>query len=338
MMASVIMPMLNEERNVLPAYEKIRDVMDSSGCTWELICVDDGSTDSTFEKTAQLSAQDRRVNGLRLSRNFGFHAALTAGLSVCRGDFAFSVGADVQEPLDQIPEFIQKWNEGYEVVWGIRSSRQDPLFTRIFSSLFYSLLTRVGRVRWLPKHASFVVIDRKVIDAIATFPERNRIVWALIGWMGFRQTQIRCAFGARERGTSRWTMGKRIVLAIDAFTSLSFVPIRTVSLFGVVIAILSFLYGIGVVVNSLVAGASVEGWPTLIAAVLFLGGLQLLMIGLLGEYIWRGLSESRGRPLYIVAERLGPRSTEGDGRDGTASYAPSRVEQRTGPGDVDSSP
>ncbi len=303
--ASIIMPMLNEEENILPAYKRIQELMQKLGYSWELICIDDGSTDLTYEKTKSLAVSDQRVRVIRMSRNFGPHACITAGLKVCQGDFAFSVGADLQEPIDQLPEFIKKWKEGYSVLWGVRSSRKDPWLTRIFAAIFHGLFGWLGNLSTLPKQAAFVFMDRKVINAILRLPERNRMVWGMVAWLGFRQTQILCPFGNRERGASRWTLAKRVQLAIDTFTSFSFMPIRLVSAMGILISFLSFLYGLVIMVGVILGMIHVQGWATLMITILFLSGLQLIVTGMIGEYTWRALDEVRGRPLYVVSETSG---------------------------------
>ncbi|OGC04155.1 hypothetical protein A2276_06040 [candidate division WOR-1 bacterium RIFOXYA12_FULL_43_27] len=303
--ASVIMPMLNEEDNIIPAYERIRDLMDKLGYSWELICIDDGSMDSTYEKTKNIANSDQRVRVIRMSRNFGPHACLTSGLKVSQGNFAFAVGADLQEPIDQLPEFIKKWGEGYELIWGVRSSRKDPLLTSIFAGIFHKLFDWIGSLDALPKQVAFAFMDRKVINAILKLPERNRMVWGMLAWLGFRQTQIPCSFGLRERGKSRWTLAKRIQLAIDTFTSFSFMPIRIVSAMGILISFLSFLYGLFIIVGVALGWIQVQGWATLMITILFLSGLQLVVTGMIGEYTWRALDEARGRPLYVVSETFG---------------------------------
>ncbi len=305
MMFSIIMPMFNEEENVFPAYTKISAIMEKFGYPWELICIDDGSSDSTFEKITELACKDKQVKAIQFSRNFGAHAALTAGLKQSQGDVAFLVGADIQEPLELLPEFVKKWQEGFHVVWGVHSSREDPLITKLFSNVFHNLFYYGGMLKKLPKNASFLFMDRKVIDTLELFPERNRIVWGIIAWMGFRQAEILCPIGKRERGKSKWTFGKKVKLAIDAFTSFSYFPIRLVSLIGIIISTLSFCYAAYIIVNTILYGTTIQGWPTLMTAILFLSGLQLLVTGMIGEYIWRNLDETRRRPLYIISETIG---------------------------------
>lgn len=295
--------MLNEQENVFPAYEKLRKIFEQMPYSWEIICIDDGSTDETFPLIQALSEKDSRVRGLRLSRNFGFHAAATAGFSECRGNCAFTVSADTQEPIELLPQFIQKNQEGYEVVWGVRTQRNDPWMTRLFANIFYAIFSRLGMLDRLPRQAAFVLIDRTVIDALALFPEQSRMLWGIIAWMGFKQTQIMCPFGGRENGQSRWTFGKRVKLAIDTFTAFSYAPIRIVSFLGIVIATLGFIYGSWLIVHSFTSGVTVQGWPTLMVTILFLSGLQLLVCGIMGEYIWRCVEEGRRRPLYLVSDR-----------------------------------
>ena len=313
MLCSAIMPMLNEELNVERACERVRAALEGLGCEWELICVDDGSSDRTFEILGELARQDSRVRVLRFSRNFGSHAAASAGFAVARGDVAFVVGADVQEPLHMLPTFIEKCREGYNVVWGVRTKRQDPALTRAFSRLFNEVFARLGMLSALPKGAGFAVVDRKVLEALRLFGERNRTVWGLIAWAGFRQAQVPCAFGEREVGRSRWTLGKKVKLAIDTFSAFSYAPIRLVSAVGLVISLVSFLYGLGIILGAAFGQVAVQGWPTLMVTILFLSGVQLVVTGMLGEYLWRALDEARARPLYIVADRIGFEPEAGDG-------------------------
>jgi dolichol-phosphate mannosyltransferase len=291
MLISIIMPMLNEEENVFPAYEKISSLMEKFGYPWELICIDDGSSDSTFEKSKELSAIDKRVKVIQLSRNFGSFLALAAGLKRSQGDVAFLVSADLQEPIGYLPEFVKKWQEGFHVVWGVRSSRDDPFTTKLFSNMFYFLFYHIGMLKNMPKQGSFVFMDRKVINALELFPEHNRGLWGLIAWMGFRQAQILCPFGKRERGKSKWTFGKKIKLAIDSIIAFSYFPIRLVSFIGFIISTMAFVYGIYIIGHAIVYGTTVVGYTTLMAAILFLSGLQLLVSGMMGEYIWRNLDE-----------------------------------------------
>jgi len=305
MMASIIMPMLNEEENIFPAYKKISSIMEKFGYSWELICIDDGSSDSTFEKIKEISAIDKRVKVIQFSRNFGTHAALSAGLKQSQGDVAFFVGADLQEPIEYLPEFVKKWQEGFHVVWGVRSSRKDPFITKIFAYLFYGIFYRWGLLKSLPKWGSFVLIDRKFINNRKLLLELNRMLGGIIAWMGFRQTQRSCPFGKREKGKSKWTFSKKVKLAIDTFTAFSYFPIRLVSLIGIIISTLSFIYGIYIVGFAIIYGTTVMGYPSLMAAILFLSGLQLLVTGMIGEYIWRNLDETRRRPLYIISDMIG---------------------------------
>lgn len=305
MLCSAIMPMLNEQTSVQQAYERVRQSLENCGCDWELICIDDGSTDATFELLSELAVRDPRVRVLRFSRNFGVHAAASAGFSLARGDVAFVVGADTQEPLTMLPTFIEKYRQGYNVIWGVRIERHDPFLTRLFSGLYNGVFARLGMLDAFPKNARFVMIDRKVLDALRLFGERNRMVFGLIAWAGFRQTQVSCAFGKREVGNSRWTLSKKIKVAIDTFSAFSYAPIRLVSAIGIVISMFGFLYGGWIITRALLYGSGVQGWPTLVVIILFLAGLQLLVTGMLGEYIWRALDESRQRPLYIISETKG---------------------------------
>ncbi len=304
-MTSIVMPILNEEENIFPAYQKIVSLMEKFGYSWELICIDDGSNDLSYEKIKEIASIDQRVKAIQFSRNFGAHAALTAGLSQSKGDAAFFVGADLQEPIEYLPDFVEKWKNGFHIIWGVRSSRDDPYVTKFFANIFHTFFYKWGMLKNLPKQSSFIFIDRKVIDALELFPERNRMLGGIIAWMGFKQAHISCPYGKRERGISKWTFRKKIELSIDAFTSFSHAPIRLVSLVGFIISTFSFIYCVYIIFSALVYGTTAVGYPSLMAAILFLSGLQLVVTGLIGEYIWRNLDETRHRPLYIVSDSLG---------------------------------
>jgi glycosyltransferase involved in cell wall biosynthesis len=301
---SVIIPAFNEEENIPAVAERTARLLDELGYRWEIILVDDGSRDNTFARMRRAAAHDRRIRAIRFSRNFGSHVAITAGLEHARGEACLVITADLEEPPEMIPAFVEQWRQGYEIVWGLRSARVEAADARVASSFFH----RLERACGLPQYngeaigGGFFLLDRRVVDALSQIKERNRSLIGLLTWMGFRQGHVYYRPSARVSGGSKWTVGKKVKLAIDSFVAFSYLPIRMVSMLGIAISMLSFLYGLAVVVAALVNGAAVQGWPTLMATVLFLGGLQLLVTGMIGEYIWRGLDESRARPLYIVAE------------------------------------
>jgi glycosyltransferase involved in cell wall biosynthesis len=302
---SIIVPAFNEELNVIPFYEALTSAIDRIEARFEIILVDDGSTDDTFRIFTGLALRDPRVWALRFSRNFGSHAALTAGLREARGDAAVMISMDLQDPPDLIRSFLDKWSEGNHVVWGVRASREDPLSKKVYARLFYGLIRKIALPEYPPEGMDFGLIDRKVIQAFNGFHEANRLVPAMIVWAGFQQALIPYHRGARQRGTTKWSFRKRIKAAIDVIVSFSYLPIRFISYAGIVVSLLSFAYAAFLIVRRLFFGLGGTGWPSVMVTVLFLGGIQLIVLGVLGEYIWRTSDQVRGRPLYIVMDRVG---------------------------------
>jgi polyisoprenyl-phosphate glycosyltransferase len=309
---SLVVPVFNEEANLRPFYQAVSSAIQSiAGCEWEFVFVDDGSRDRSFEVIADLHRQDDRVSALRFARNFGSHIAIAAAMEHCRGDCAVIMAADLQDPPALLPDFIARWREGYEIVWGARTGRDDGALRGFVMRLFYAAVRRFA-IPAYPKGGtgSFCLVSRKVIDTFRQCTERNRLTFGLIAWSGFRQTEVPYHRPPRAAGASAWTPGRMIKSAIDTFVSFSFLPIRAMSYFGLIVSAVSFLFGLYVLVNKLAFGTIVEGWTSVMLAVLFLGGVQLTMIGVLGEYLWRILDEARGRPLYVVDQTLGLRARE----------------------------
>jgi dolichol-phosphate mannosyltransferase len=253
-----------------------------------------------------LHERDARVTALRFPRNFGSHVAIAAGIGRSRGDAAVIMAADLQDPPALIREFVARWREGYDVVWGARSGRDDGAVRAWAMGRFYTLVRRFA-IPTYPKGGtgSFCLIAKPVMDAFRQMNERNRLTFGLIAWAGFRETQVPYHRPSRLVGASSWTTSKMVKAAIDTFISFSLFPIRTITYIGLVVSGLSFLFGFYVLLNKLLYGTRVMGWSSVMLAVLLLGGVQLVMIGVLGEYLWRILEESRGRPLYIVERTLG---------------------------------
>jgi len=282
-----------------------------AGCDWEFVFVDDGSVDRSFAIIQELRTHDGRVTAVRFARNFGSHIAIAAAMEYCRGDCAVIMAADLQDPPSLVPEFVARWRDGNEIVWGARTGRDEGAVRRSLLRLFYAAVRRFA-IPGYPKGGtgSFCLVSRKVIDTFRQCTERNRLTFGLIAWSGFRQTEVPYHRPPRAAGVSSWTAGRMVKSAIDTFVSFSFLPIRTMSYFGLVVSFISFVFGLYVLVNKLVFGTMVEGWTSVMLAVLFLGGVQLTMIGVLGEYLWRILDEARGRPLYIIDRRLGLHAKE----------------------------
>ena len=304
---TIVVPVFNERDNLRAFYDAVNDVLRSlADYDWDFVFVDDGSRDGSFEVLRELAAADPRVRALRFPRNFGSHIAIAAGLDHCAGDAAVIMAADLQDPPPLIREFVARWRESFDVVWGARTGRDDGWLRSWGMSMFYRLVRRFA-IPTYPKGGtgSFCLISRPVIDAFRQCTERNRLTFGLIAWGGFRETAVEYHRPRRLVGSSSWTIGKMVKSAIDTFVSFSFLPIRAISFLGLAISGLSFLFGFYVVANKLWFGTRVEGWTSVMLAVLVIGGVQLVMIGVLGEYLWRILDEARERPLYIVERTVG---------------------------------
>lgn len=303
---SIVVPALNEQENILPFYEVTKEVIDSlPDFVWEIVFVDDGSTDSTVDRVLALRETDPRVCILQLSRNFGSYAAIKAGFDYAHGDAIISISADLQDPPELFRSFAARWQEGYHIVWGVREQRDDPWSKKFAANMFYRLIRRLGLTD-LPNHGMDCgLFDRRVIDAFREIHDKNAITFMTIYWMGFRQARVNYHRQARRFGTSNWPVGKRVKSALDVITAFSFLPVRLISLVGLTISIIAFIGAVIVLVNKLVLGLGELGWPSLMITVLFLGGVQMLMLGIIGEYLWRINSEVRGRPQYIVMSDSG---------------------------------
>jgi polyisoprenyl-phosphate glycosyltransferase len=305
-MASVVVPCLNEEATLEAFCERVPPVLDDLFDDWEIVFIDDGSTDRTPALLRELHARDERLRAVRLSRNFGSHVAIAAGLDHVRGDLAVIMAADLQDPPEVIPQLLGKWREGFEIVWAARDARDDPLLRRVLARVFYGLVARMA-LPGIPRTGtgSFSLLDRTVVEAFRQFEERNRLTFGIVSWTGFAQTEVPYTRAARHAGQSKWSAGLLVKAAIDTFVSFSYVPLRFISYFGMAVSLLAFAFGCYVVVDYLVNGVELRGWPSLMAAILFLGGAQLITLGVIGEYLWRVSEEAKRRPLYFVRERVG---------------------------------
>lgn len=298
---SVVVPAFDEEANLPVLYDRLAGVLDQAEIAWELIIVDDHSADRTFEIACNLSRRDRRVRTCRLARNCGSHVAILCGMTKTTGETAAIMAADLQDPPEVLLALVDRWRSGAQVVWAVRGQRLGISWHERFTSqLFHSLMSRLLRRPDLPAEgADFFLIDRTVVTALNQVGEANSNVYALVQWMGFRQDSLVYDKQPRLHGNSGWTLRKKIKLLIDSVTSFSYAPIRAMSWTGVCIALLGFLYAIWVIINWLIGNPS-EGWSSLTIIVLVVGGIQMCMLGVLGEYIWRTLDEARRRPLYLI--------------------------------------
>ena len=304
---SIVVPVFNEELNLRGLHAEVTDVMkDLLDYDWEFVFVDDGSRDGSFRLLEELRTHDPSVLALRFPRNFGSHVAIAAGIDHCHGDAAIIMAADLQDPPSLIPEFIAKWRQGFDVVWGARSGRDDGKWHAWAMARFYALVRRFAIPTYPPGGTgSFCFISRPVIEAFRQCNEHNRLTFGLIAWSGFREAQVPYHRPRRLAGSSSWTLRQMVKAAIDTFISFSSLPIRAISYFGLLVSGLSFLFGFYVLIGKVFYGTGVAGWASVMLAVSLLGGVQLVMIGVLGEYLQRILDETRGRPLYIVERTIG---------------------------------
>ncbi len=302
---SIVTPAYNEAKNLPLIHDAFKAALD--GTAWEWIVVDDHSSDDTFEVVQGLARRDERVRGVRLARNFGSHMAISCGLHAARGQSAAVMAADLQDPPDTLMAMLQMWSEGAQVVWAVRERREGEKASTVgFSRLYYYLMRRFVGIKDMPAMgADFVLIDRMVVDTIKRFRETNTSIFALITWLGYRQASVSYPKRAREHGRSSWTLEKKLKLLVDSVTSFTYRPVRAMSYMGVVVAAVGCLYACVVVVNAL-RGHTPQGWASILIAVLLMGGSQMLMLGILGEYLWRALDEARQRPrFWIEADTTG---------------------------------
>jgi dolichol-phosphate mannosyltransferase len=305
-LVSVVVPALNEEENVKPFYEAVKGVTDSLGSfEWELLFVDDGSTDDTVARLQALRERDSRIRVVQLSRNFGSYAALKAGFDHARGDAVITISADLQDSPELFTTFVEKWRQGYHIVWGVRAQRDDPWAKKMLAALFYRLIRRLALPGLPEEGMDCGLFDRKVVDAFRSVTDKSTITFMTIYWMGFKQASVPYHRQRRRFGESKWPFRKRMRAAIDVITAFSFLPMRLASYLGLAVSVASFLGAVVVLFNRLVLRIGEFGWPSLMIVILFLGGVQLIMLGVIGEYLWRISLEVRGRPEYVVMNQIG---------------------------------
>ena len=306
MFLSIITPAFNEAQNILVLHERLSGVLSGLGAPWEWIVVDDHSPDETWAVLQELAAREPRLKAVRLARNSGAHTALACGLRHTRGNCAVMLAADLQDPPETLPALLEKWRAGAKIVWAVREGREgESAATKGFARLYYGIMRRFVGISEMPATgADFFLLDRRVIDVLNVFKESNVSLMALLTWMGFRQDRILYVKQARQHGQSGWNMEKKLKLVVDSVTSFTYKPIRFMSYAGFVVALAGFFYALVVVVNALVGKPS-PGWSSLMIVLLLVGGLQMLMMGVLGEYVWRALDEARNRPRFIVEDEIG---------------------------------
>lgn len=317
---TLLIPVYNEEASFDALQDALRPLLanelpelSGSEYDWEVICIDDGSSDKSLEKLKRLHASDPRYRYVSLSRNFGKENALLAGFDRMTGDAMVILDADLQHPVDTIPLMISRWEEGYDDVYGHRLSRgKESAIRKLFTKIYYGLLNKSTRVDILPNVGDFRLLDRKVVDAIRGLRESQRYTKGLYCWVGFRKTGVDFKTADRVAGETHMSPGRLINLAIEGVTSYTTAPLRIATVLGFMISLLSICYMVYIVCKTLIYGEPIQGFPTIICTILFLGGCQLLALGIIGEYIGKIYNETKQRPPYIVAEESTDRTTTQD--------------------------
>jgi len=300
---SIIAPIYNERENLSELHRRVGQVMKSTGDSWELLLVDDGSTDGSTEVILALGKSDKHVLPVIFARNFGHQVAVTAGLDYSLGQAVVVIDADLQDPPELIPDLVARWREGYEVVYAVRAEREgETWFKKATAALFYRLISRITDVKIPLDTGDFRLLDRKVVDAIKQMRERHRFLRGMAAWVGFRQVGVPYRRAARTAGATKYPFRKMLRLAITAVTGFSYFPLQIATYLGFLSAGLSAL-AIPIVIALRLAGhQAFLGQATTLIAVLFLGGVQLISLGIMGEYVGRLYDEAKGRPLYVVRQ------------------------------------
>jgi glycosyltransferase involved in cell wall biosynthesis len=303
---SVVVPVYNEEQNLDYLFERLTSVLNRLNMTYEIVCVNDGSKDNTIERLIEHHQENPAIKVVNLSRNYGKEIALSAGLDYTTGDAVVPIDADLQDPPELIADLVAKWREGYDVVLATRRSRQgESWIKRLTANAFYRIIDRISHVPIPRDTGDFRLIDRRVVDAIKQLPERNRFMKGLFAWVGFKQTSILYDRPSRYKGETTWNYWRLWNFALDGITSFSFIPLKVWSYIGLLVAIPAFFYASFLVIRTVLFGVDLPGYASIMVAVLFLGGVQLVSLGVLGEYLGRVYEEVKGRPLYLVRESYG---------------------------------
>ena len=300
---SILAPVFNETGGIGAFYARLKKVVDAlSSLSYEIIFIDDGSKDDSYQKLVDIADLDPNVKVIKFSRNFGHQIAITAGIDMAKGDAVVVIDADLQDPPEIIVNFIEKWKEGYDVVYGVRETREGETWLKLLTAkLFYQTLKASSEVDIPVSVGDFRLMSRRVVEQLKVMRERDRFVRGLVSWVGFSQTGVRYLRDKRHAGGTKYPYMKMIKFAVDGITSFSIVPLRLAMWLGYLASFLAFLYACSVFVQKAM-GYTVQGWATIMVGVLFLGGVQLICLGILGEYIGRIFNEIKERPLYIIQE------------------------------------
>ena len=297
---SVVLPVYNEAENISLLYDRLVAVLQRENLDFEILFVDDGSNDESVQKLNDLEASDERVHIIGLARNFGHQIAITAGLDFARGKAVAIMDADLQDPPEVLPNFIRKWREGHDVVYAVRAQRKEGWLKQLSYKAFYRLLRHVSNIEIPLDAGDFCLMDRRVVDLLKSMPERNRFVRGIRSWVGLRQVGVPFERHARYAGTSKYTVGRLMLLALDGLISFSYVPLRIITFLGLSVSLLSMLMAIFFFVKKLLYGLNPPGYASIIVSIFFLAGIQLITLGVIGEYVGRIFEESKRRPMYVL--------------------------------------
>ncbi|MCX7747432.1 MAG: glycosyltransferase family 2 protein [Clostridia bacterium] len=300
---SIVVPVYNEEEVILESYKRLKTVMDSLKEPYEIVFINDGSRDKTSFIVSEICETDKNIKFIDFSRNFGHQVAITAGMDYTEGEAIVVIDADLQDPPEVIPKMIEKWKEGYDVVYGKRLERKgDTFFKKFTAAIFYRFLRSMTDVDIPVDTGDFRLIDRKVCDALKQVNERNRYIRGIISWLGFKQTGVEFSRDKRFAGETKYPLKKMLKFAFDAITSFSYKPLKLASYGGMMLSTLSFVYLVVVLATRLIAQGTTPGWASILAVNLFFNGIMLIILGIIGEYIGRIYDEAKGRPLYVIRE------------------------------------
>jgi glycosyltransferase involved in cell wall biosynthesis len=302
---SIVVPVCNEEGNLRELCQRIHSALQDVENNYEIILVDDGSQDKSLACMQELEDSDTRIKVVELARNFGHQVALSAGIDYAVGQAVILMDGDLQDPPETLPQLVAKWREGFEVVYAIRQNRKENIFLRFTYMVFYRLLSWMANIHIPIDAGDFCIMDRKVVDVLTSMPEKTRFMRGIRSWVGMKQVGIFYEREARLTGRSKYTLSKLLYLAMDGLVSFSFVPLRVISVSGLIVSLLSIMLAIYYAVKKVLVGLNPPGFASLMVAIFFLSGIQLITIGVIGEYVGRIFIEVKNRPLYIVKRLMG---------------------------------
>lgn len=297
---SVVIPVFNETENLPILHQRLSGILQATGFSYEIVFVDDGSRDHSVPLLHELAAADAQIVVVELARNFGHQVAISAGLDHARGQGVIIMDADLQDPPEVLPQFIAKWKEGHDVVYAIREQRKEGWVKRTAYAAFYRLLQRVAHIDIPLDAGDFCIMDRRVVDLLNGMPERNRFVRGIRSWIGLNQVGLAYERHSRHAGQPKYTFKRLVYLALDGLVSFSYIPLRVITMLGFSISLLSIVLAIFYSVKRLFYGLTPPGFATLVVSVFFLAGIQLIMMGVIGEYVGRIFEEVKSRPLYVL--------------------------------------